>query len=331
MNRITDKTYEVKAQSAMEYLMTYGWAILIIAVVLGVLFQLGIFSGGTFSAKVPPGSCQVIREGTGITQTTSLEGECSGELPKYVAVESYTGAHQIVVPESASMDTAWSGGVKGGSGSWTITAWFDGSFPANTATSRDLIEEWQGCTSGLWVNNVSSSGYSVYGIMWYQNPSDYVSGSSACNGVGGVSAPSTGKIPFNKWAFIAATFNYSPSGNYLESCYDANCVSTAWSVPYPPENYAYWTYKFPIEDNDCCGGLVGGMLADVQLYNDSLSPAELQTLYAEGIGGAPLRLQNLVGWWPLNGNPNDYSGNGNDGQVTGGVTYTSQWTSQYTP
>ncbi|MGC8662475.1 MAG: hypothetical protein ACP5RT_01670, partial [Candidatus Micrarchaeia archaeon] len=30
-----------KAQSAMEYLMTYGWAILIIAVVLGALFQLG--------------------------------------------------------------------------------------------------------------------------------------------------------------------------------------------------------------------------------------------------------------------------------------------------
>jgi multidrug efflux pump subunit AcrB len=29
-----------KAQSAMEYLMTYGWAILIISVVLAALFQL---------------------------------------------------------------------------------------------------------------------------------------------------------------------------------------------------------------------------------------------------------------------------------------------------
>ena len=36
-----------KAQSAMEYLMTYGWAILIIAVVLGALFSLGVFSGNT--------------------------------------------------------------------------------------------------------------------------------------------------------------------------------------------------------------------------------------------------------------------------------------------
>src|SRR5208283_1513151 len=34
----------LRAQSALEYLMTYGWAILIIGVVLGALFSLGIFS-----------------------------------------------------------------------------------------------------------------------------------------------------------------------------------------------------------------------------------------------------------------------------------------------
>ncbi len=34
-----------RLQSAMEYLMTYGWAILIIAVVLGALFSLGVFNG----------------------------------------------------------------------------------------------------------------------------------------------------------------------------------------------------------------------------------------------------------------------------------------------
>ncbi len=40
-----------KAQSAMEYLMTYGWAILIIAVVLGALFQLGVFNGGSLAGS----------------------------------------------------------------------------------------------------------------------------------------------------------------------------------------------------------------------------------------------------------------------------------------
>jgi len=37
-----------KAQSAMEYLMTYGWAILIVAVVLGSLYNLGVFNGAAF-------------------------------------------------------------------------------------------------------------------------------------------------------------------------------------------------------------------------------------------------------------------------------------------
>jgi len=51
-----------KAQSAMEYLMTYGWAILIIAVVLGALFSLGVFSGasllGTSCIATPGFLCQ---------------------------------------------------------------------------------------------------------------------------------------------------------------------------------------------------------------------------------------------------------------------------------
>ncbi len=51
-----------RLQSAMEYLMTYGWAILIIAVVLAVLFSLGIFGGGNLlgtSCLGSPGySCQ---------------------------------------------------------------------------------------------------------------------------------------------------------------------------------------------------------------------------------------------------------------------------------
>jgi hypothetical protein len=42
---LTQPSRKHKAQSAMEYLMTYGWAILIIAVVLGALFSLGVFNG----------------------------------------------------------------------------------------------------------------------------------------------------------------------------------------------------------------------------------------------------------------------------------------------
>ena len=42
----SSKLNPTKAQSAMEYLMTYGWAILIIAVVLALLSAIGVFGGG---------------------------------------------------------------------------------------------------------------------------------------------------------------------------------------------------------------------------------------------------------------------------------------------
>ena len=41
------KIFSKKSQSAMEYLMTYGWAILIILIAVGALFYLGVFSPST--------------------------------------------------------------------------------------------------------------------------------------------------------------------------------------------------------------------------------------------------------------------------------------------
>lgn len=47
-NDLLPKQNYLKSQSAMEYLTTYGWAIIVIAVVLGTLFSLGLFTPGTF-------------------------------------------------------------------------------------------------------------------------------------------------------------------------------------------------------------------------------------------------------------------------------------------
>ena len=74
-----------------------------------------------------------------------------------------------------------------------------------------------------------------------------------------------------------------------------------------------------------CGPSIFGDIAGVQIYNSSLSAAEIQGLYAKGIGGAPVRLDTLLGWWPLNGDAKDYSGNGKDG-VTTNTLFTNTWT-----
>ncbi|MGC9149953.1 MAG: hypothetical protein ACP5FX_02505, partial [Candidatus Micrarchaeia archaeon] len=49
----------------------------------------------------------------------------------------------------------------------------------------------------------------------------------------------------------------------------------------------------------------------------ALSQQEIQYLYQQGLGGGPVRLQNLVAWWPLNGDAKDYSGNNNHGTIYG--------------
>jgi hypothetical protein len=71
-------------------------------------------------------------------------------------------------------------------------------------------------------------------------------------------------------------------------------------------------------------------MSNVQLYNTSLSASEVASLYSEGIGGAPLPMPGLVGWWPLNGDVNDYSGNNNGGTSTN-VFMSSSWTAAYSP
>ena len=76
------------------------------------------------------------------------------------------------------------------------------------------------------------------------------------------------------------------------------------------------------------GAYFPGKISNVQIYNTSLSPSEIQALYQEGIGGAPIDLKHLVGWWPLNGDANDYSGNGNNGQMNN-VNFIGNWYSGY--
>ena len=49
LNNIVMPLTSIRSQSAMEYLMTYGWSILIIAVVLAALFSLGVFNLGASS------------------------------------------------------------------------------------------------------------------------------------------------------------------------------------------------------------------------------------------------------------------------------------------
>jgi hypothetical protein len=57
-----------KIQSAMEYLMTYGWALLIISIVVVALVSIGVFNGnplGTTCIATAGFTCQVVQYASG--------------------------------------------------------------------------------------------------------------------------------------------------------------------------------------------------------------------------------------------------------------------------
>ena len=302
------------SQSAMEYLMTYGWAILIIAVVLAALFELGVFNPMTFAPKASPGSCQVVRpEGAGTTNFISIEGECNGELPQYAASINFSDSYIFTSSNVVSNQNLMSSG-------YTMTIWF---YEPNSASSVNV-----GCPTSPILQITNTATYFPWIGMEaqcgpYTNPSTIIcisnQGGTCSNNIG----TSGGGFAPNTWYFLSAT--YTP-GNSLKSYENGQLIANR-SISQTFNSLSYGQV--------CMGGCMGGggvgapfKIANVQIYNTPLSSNDVKALYQEGIGGAPIKIQNLIGWWPLNGNANDYSGNGNNGVPTN-VIYTSNWYSGY--
>jgi hypothetical protein len=298
-----------KSQSAMEYLMTYGWAILIIAVVLGVLFQMGVFSGSALTPKAPPGACTVER----LAGQVSLEGECQGQLPKYVAYFAtsdptcsgqpcYGGA--IVIGSPSSYST-----LLNPTQQVSVTAWVH--IDGGTGWQR-VVQNTHTSTAGYWLDDYYQEGATTNGRFCVN--------STMC---------AQANYAAHRWVFLTGTFNGLTVSLYANA---SQIVSVSYATPTPISTDTC----APIIGGDAgsCNGngnFFNGSIANVQIYNTSLSQAEVTALYQEGIGGAPIRIQNLVGWWPLDGNAQDYSGNDNNGQAYNGVAYNGSWGSTYTP
>jgi hypothetical protein len=81
------------------------------------------------------------------------------------------------------------------------------------------------------------------------------------------------------------------------------------------------------------GGGVGGssnaLVADVQVYNSLISGSQVVALYREGPFGMPLQNGRIMGWWPLLGDANDYSGNSNIAYPSNVIYTNSGYAPQY--
>ncbi len=295
-----------KSQSAMEYLMTYGWAILIIAVVLAALFELGVFNPMTFAPKASPGSCQVVRpDGAGTTNFISLSGECNGELPQYVA--QFNGRDGSTWTASGAI------GPNGYDAAYIVLPKVFNPSTMDALTYTAWIKQ------GVWASN-GGGGIIGIGTAGFQTGYCGTLCFHQCNsGDSGVWFPFTPNG--GQWYFVAVALNSSQTANTL-NFYINNYSASTTTAELPTNGYSR------IGAINCFNYYFNGSIADIQIYNTALSSNSIRALYSEGIGGAPIDLQNLVAWYPLDGNAEDYSGNGNNG-VPANVTYTSNWYSGY--
>jgi hypothetical protein len=105
----------------------------------------------------------------------------------------------------------------------------------------------------------------------------------------------------NRWSFIAATWNYAAGSGALY----INGQQVAAGSSSSPQRRAVTQMTI----GSYGGAYYTGSIADVQMYNAQLSAAQINALYQEGVAGAPALAGNVVGWWPLDGNANDYGPN----------------------
>ncbi len=308
--KILQKGFAKKTQSAMEYLMTYGWAILIIAVVLTVLFSLGITNPLFFSPKAIAGGCQVLRpSGPGTTSFISLEGGgvCS-EIPQYVSTFTSSQDSNVLIANTSQLKLG---------NELTVSVWVN--IHSQTAEWQGIVDNGRYILNNWYILTLADK------TSWYTIPPGYTGITiGVADGICCSEAYSP-YFPINTWENIAFSYNAKAATNTIAYLNGAE--------------YGSFSDGSPVISNSTIPIIIGAELtypptcncsiANLQIYNTALGQNRIAALYREGIGGAPIDLQNLVGWWPLNGNANDYSGNNNDGIATN-VIWSGTWWQDYT-
>ena len=335
--------------------MTYGWAILIIVIVAAGLYSLGIFSPtnsastsitgfnglGSVQAACFPGGGLALQLGNSLGNIIEI---------KQINTTSQTGAKfsinfsTDIAPNSAT-NFVVSRGCTNSSGKYSNTVTVTYVEPGNTFPGPYFST---GTVSGntITISHVGNfSGYSYINVsklmmfaqsaatfsIWMKQPVSSF-GELLIGSYNSPSAPdvwfrdnNNGSYDFTDWVYpvissrgvwrhLVVTLNSTSVIFYINGIQVVK-KGTIFNRHINILSIGGWNYAPPNQ-------AFVGSLADAQVYNLSLTQSQIQSLYSEGIGGAPLSNAGLVGWWPLNGNANDYSGNNNNG-VAINVTWVS--------
>ncbi len=187
--------------------------------------------------------------------------------------------------------------------------------------------------SNEWANRTS-------GIMAYiKNGELYFFANLSSSGRVNISTNiSTLGITVNQWFNYVATYS-AATGKfmlYINGEPEATkTVPTSQSIVYVPSSKFIIGAFLPGAGCIllCLDFIFNGSMANLQMYSSALASSQISALYSEGMGGQPVSTASLLAWWPLSGNANDLSGNGNSGipidvvfsAVGSGSTGTRYW------
>ena len=388
-----------RSQSALEYMMTYGWAILIIVIVAVILYSMGIFnpsssisatvtgfSGlGSVTAQCTANGVLRISVGdstgnliniTGITAKDPAITKISNFKPNSTvdpnplirSGSSYifsvpnicpsAGTHYAITvavnytePGQPLPGPYQSLGSITGTSTSTVLPAFVASFAApyniSATPSNDNSYMYYTLPTSTGLANVVNFTFTITG--WVKMPKE--------NGPGNTGQWMADALfyfgPSGIGRYAAFIFTPPPLQEVIHTCYNdihsnsfsVNVFNNSWyffaasinstyglfqlgqtqSVVSDYSNYRASNGYVVVGASFYCSdfGLIGD-LADLQLYNSSLSSQELMSIYKEGITGGPITSNGLVAFWPLNGTLKDYSGHGFD-LVDNGAFFTSNY------
>ncbi|MCH7535590.1 MAG: hypothetical protein IH948_07580 [Bacteroidetes bacterium] len=80
----------MKGQSALDFLMTYGWALLLIVIVIGALFALGVFDISSFVGSRATGFAQVSVDAWRVDGNGNLTIQFANHVGKDIQLDNAT-------------------------------------------------------------------------------------------------------------------------------------------------------------------------------------------------------------------------------------------------
>jgi hypothetical protein len=178
---------------------------------------------------------------------------------------------------------------------------------------------WSAGNAGIIGQNSTSPG-AAYLIEQGSSSSPIIQFSNN-GGISSYSVYGSNAVNMNKWQNIIVEYDYISgkmamyiNGVEQQSVSNPITLRRSNNPIYIGMNLVYSSSSF------------NGLIANLQMYNQSLSQSQIYNIYDAGLLAGPLQDAGLTGWYPLGNDINDYSGMSNTGYLYGGHYSSSNYT-----